>query len=102
MQGDRLSLGDHLSLRVAERGREIHDVLDDLGASDPDDGIGHVVDNGIETALDDGKGDGIDFQAATPVSITTLPISSRHTPVSGGTTMVASNSSTIIGPGRGA
>ena len=42
--------------------------------ADPHDGIGHVVGNGIQTALDDCKRDRIDFHASGSKSITTLPI----------------------------
>src|SRR5262249_45243472 len=97
---DGLGLRHHLSLGVTERRREIHHVLDDLRARDAHDGVGHVVDDGIEPALDYRERNGVDLHVLPPISTTMLPIASRETIASGGTTMVASNSSMISGPGR--
>ena len=57
--GDGLGLRHHLALGVAERGREVHHVLDDLRARDADHRVGHLVDDRVERALDDREGDGI-------------------------------------------
>ena len=100
MLRDGLGLRHHLPVAGAERGGKIHHVLDDLGARDPHHGIGHVVGNRIQSALDDRKGDRIDFHASN--SSTMQPIASLCTVASGGTTMVASNSSMISGPWRAA
>ena len=101
VERDGLGLRDHLSLGVAKGRREIHDVLHDLGSRDADDRVGHVVDDGIEAALDDGKRNRVNLHEPSPISITILPRPSRHTVASGGTTIVASNSSMISGPASG-
>ena len=98
MLGDGLGLRHHLAVAGAKRRGEIHDVLDDLGARDPDHGVGHVVGDRIQPALDDRKGDRIYFHASN--SRTMQPIASLCALASGGTTMVASNSSMISGPWR--
>src|SRR5262249_51369588 len=97
---DGLGLRHHLPLGVAERRREIHHVLDDLRARDVHDRVGHIVNDGIEPTLDHREGNGVDLHVLPPISITMLPIASRETVASGGTTMVASNSSMISGPRR--
>ena len=61
--GDGLGLRHHLAVGGAQRGREIHHVLDDLRAGDAHHRVGHVVGDRIEPALDDGEGDGIDVHA---------------------------------------
>ena len=99
--GDGLGLRHHLSVGRAKRRGEIHHVLDDLRARDAHDGIGHVIGDRIETALDHRESDRIDFHAASPNSITTLPMSSRCTVALPGTTIVASNSSITSGPAAG-
>src|SRR5690606_8348976 len=76
-----------------------HHVLDDLRARDANDRVGHVVGDGIQAALDDGEGNRIDIHA--PNSRTMQPMASLWTRASGGTTMVASNSSMMSGPARG-
>src|SRR5260370_33805999 len=100
MLRDGLGLRHHLAVAGAKGRGKVHDVLDDLGTRDPDHGVGHVVRDRIQTALDDRKGDRIDLHASN--SRTIQPIPSLCALASGGTTMVASNSSMISGPWRGA
>ena len=78
MLGDGLGLRHHLAVAGAQRRREIHHVLDDLGARDADHRVGHVVGDRIEPALDDRKGDRIDLHASN--SRTMQPIASLCDP----------------------
>ncbi len=87
--GDGLGLRDHAAARVAEGGRVVHHVLDDLGARGADDGVGHLVDDRVERALHDGQRDGIDH-ASSPSVISRLSTASRWTAAPGGTTTVES------------
>src|SRR5665647_702927 len=98
MLGNGLGLRHHLAVAGAKSGGKVHHVLDDLGARDPHHGIGHVVGDRIQPALNDRKGDRIDFHSSN--SSTMQPMASLCTMASGGTTMVASNSSMISGPCR--
>ena len=59
MLRDGLGLRDHLALRVADRRRVVHHVLDDLRARGADHRVGDLVDDRVHRVLDDGEGDGI-------------------------------------------
>ena len=59
MQRNRLGLGNHISLRVADRGGVIHHILDDLGPRRADDIVSHFIDDRVEAVLDHCKRDRI-------------------------------------------
>ena len=61
MKCHRLCLGDHIAVRVADRGGVIHHVLDDLGTRRADDVIGHLVDDRVEAVFDHREGDRINL-----------------------------------------
>src|SRR4029079_9024709 len=62
-------------------------------------GIGHLVDDGVETGLDNREGDGVDGVHCGASGVATrLPVSSGLTTVPGVTTMVVSGQSMIAGP----
>ena len=89
MLGDGPGLGDEQTVGVAQGRRVVHDVLDDLGARGADDGIGHLVHDGVEGALDDRERDRIDLHDGRLVSVR-LPKASRAIVASGGTAIVES------------
>src|SRR3954467_8317546 len=93
---NRFGLRPHLAIARTQGGREVHYVLDDLRTRYADYGVRHVVCDGVKAALYHGKGDRVDFHVSS--SRTMQPILSLCTRASGGTTMVASNSSIISGP----
>jgi hypothetical protein len=67
--GDGLGLGHHLALGVADGGRVVHHVFDDLGLGGADDGVGDLVDDRVHRVLDDGEGDRVEPVSIGPVSI---------------------------------
>src|SRR3546814_2632962 len=88
MQGYRFRLGDHSSPTIADRRRIVHDVLDDLGARRAQDGVRHLVDDGIHGIFNDRERHGINRYGHTDselISMTILPIASACALAPGGT-----------------
>ena len=60
VQRGRQTLGECLALRIAEGGRVVHRVADDLGVASAHDDQGHFVRDGVERVLDDFQKNGVD------------------------------------------
>src|SRR5262245_42137956 len=106
VERDRQALRDHLAVGVTQRGRKIHDVLDHPGVSRPHDDQRHLVDDRAEGVLDQLEGDRVEgvsrHECLLPVESVTTMFSHASSVAwqPGGTTVVASYSSTMIGPSR--
>src|SRR3546814_19012691 len=83
-----------LSSPTFANGRRIgHDVLDDLGGRRAQDGVRHLVDDGIHGIFNDRERHGINRYGHTDselISMTILPIASACALAPGGTTIVVS------------
>src|SRR3546814_3246091 len=91
MQCYRFRLGDHSSPTIADRRRIVHDVLDDLGARRAQDGVRHLVYDGIHGIFNDRERHGINRYGHTDselISMTILPIASACALAPGGTIIV--------------
>ncbi|MNV47803.1 hypothetical protein D3C71_1396800 [compost metagenome] len=93
VQRDGLGLRDHLAVAVADRGRVVHDVLDDFRARGAQHGVGDFVHDGVHRVLDHGEGDRVDGRghaACSWRSMMMLPTASARALQCGGTTIVVS------------
>ena len=65
MQGDGLGLYHHAAMPVADGGRVVHHILDDLRARGAQHGVGHLIGNGVHGVFHHGKADRVEpgFQA---------------------------------------
>ena len=68
MQRDGLGLAEDPAVAVAERRRIVEHVADDRRARGAHHRPGHVVDDGVERALDDREGDRVDRSRRRAVS----------------------------------
>src|SRR5215475_15235038 len=94
-----------MPLGVAERARHVHRVLEIVGVRGAHERDGHLVHEGVEAVLRELEEDRVAEIASAhrvpPVVMTMLPCVSSRAAQPGGTSVVASYSSTSSGPGRG-
>ncbi len=102
LDGEGQPLRDQLAVAVAERRRVVHRVADDRRVRAAHHDERHLVGHRRERVLDHLERDGIDPDSGhASRAMSMFPSESSVARQSGGTTQVASYSSTISGPSRG-